>query len=270
MAKQHILHRHYRRRDACGFLLPFFTQKWYTSQETEKTGPAEDISEISYHDGKGSVKMKTYEFGDPDSGIVLIQPVDDHDLEGIENEFAAIINSCNRSFRLIAVRIDHWNIDLSPWEAPAVFGKENFGNGALETLGKLLKLCSDKSRTYYIGGYSLAGLFALWAAYQTDVFKGVAAASPSVWFPGFAEYMRKNEIKTDTVYLSLGGREEKARNPVMAAVGDRIRETYVLLKDRGLNCFLEWNEGNHFKDPDLRTAKAFAWVLRSGSDASFE
>lgn len=37
--------------------------------------------------------MKTYEFGNPDSGSVLIQPVDDYDLEGIENEFAAIAGS---------------------------------------------------------------------------------------------------------------------------------------------------------------------------------
>ena len=162
-----------------------------------------------------------------------------------------------------------WNNDLSPWEAPAVFGKESFGSGASEMLGRLLGLCDDRSKTYYIGGYSLAGLFALWAAYQTDVFKGVAAASPSVWFPGFAEYMEKNEIRTDTVYLSLGDREEKARNPVMAPVGDRIREAHALLKERGVNCILEWNEGNHFKDPDLRTAKAFAWVLSSGNDSDF-
>ena len=207
--------------------------------------------------------MKTYEFGSADSDIVLIQPVDDHDLEGIENEFREIISNCDMDVRLIAVRIDDWNNDLSPWEAPAVFGKENFGSGASETLGEVLKLCGDRSRTYYIGGYSLAGLFSLWAAYQTDVFKGAAAASPSIWFPGFAEYMKQNEIKTNTVYLSLGDREEKARNPIMATVGDRIREAHVLLKDQGVNCILEWNEGNHFKDADIRTAKAFAWVLNN-------
>ena len=207
--------------------------------------------------------MKTYEFGNPDSDIVLIQPVDDHDLEGIENEFTTIINSCDMNIHLIAVRIDDWNSDLSPWEAPAVFGKENFGGGASKTLDELLELCGDKSRTYYIGGYSLAGLFALWAAYQTDVFHGVAAASPSMWFPGFADYMANNEICTGTVYLSLGDREEKTRNPIMATVGNRIREAHVLLKERGVNCILEWNEGNHFKDPDLRTARAFVWLLRS-------
>ena len=80
---------------------------------------------------------------------------------------------------------------------------------------------------------------------------------------GFRVLMIKNEIKTDTVYLSLGDKEDKARNPVMATVGNRIREAQSLLKERGVNCILEWNKGNHFKDADIRTAKAFAWVLNT-------
>ena len=120
--------------------------------------------------------MEIFKFGNPQSNIVLIQPVDDHDLEGIENEFAEIQSNCKKSFCLIAFKIDDWNNDLSPWKAPAVFGKEDFGDGASKTLEELLKLCTDNEKTYYIGGYSLAGLFALWAAYQTDVFGGVAAA----------------------------------------------------------------------------------------------
>ena len=203
------------------------------------------------------------EFGDRQSDRVLIQPVDDHDLEGIKNEFTVISGNVHKSFRLITVRIDDWNNELSPWKAPAVFGKESFGDGASKTLGELIDLCADKSKTYYIGGYSLAGLFALWAAYQTDIFSGVAAASPSVWFPDFDEYMKKNEIRTDTVYLSLGDREEKVRNPVMATVGDKIRSAYALLKECDVNCVLEWNSGNHFKDADIRMAKAFTWVMNS-------
>ncbi len=205
--------------------------------------------------------MTTFEFGNPDAGTVLIQPAGGHELEGIANEYALINAGCNVDFLLTAVKVDDWNKDLSVWEAPAVFGKEDFGNGASKTLGGLLGLCGDRRKTYYIGGYSLAGLFALWAAYQTDVFAGVAAASPSMWFPGFADYMEKNEIRTGTVYLSIGDREEKTRNPVMATVGDRIREAHALLKARGVNCILEWNEGNHFKDADKRTAGAFIWLL---------
>ena len=72
------------------------------------------------------------------------------------------------------------------------------------------------------------------------------------------------------VYLSLGDKEEKARNPVMAAVGDRIREAYGLLREQGINATLEWNQGNHFKDADIRTAKAFAWVIKEqGEDETF-
>ena len=207
--------------------------------------------------------MKTYEFGDPKADTILIQPADEYDLAGIENEFSLIAASCGKSFQLIALKVENWYTDLSPWKAPAVFGKEDFGEGAGETLAEILKLCSDESKTYYIGGYSLAGLFALWAAYRTDVFKGVAAASPSVWFPGFTDYMKKNEIKTGAVYLSLGDKEEKARNSVMATVGDRVRDTYSLLSARGVKCVLEWNEGNHFKEADVRTAKAFSWVMQN-------
>ncbi len=205
--------------------------------------------------------MEKYVFGDKSADIVLIQPVDEHELASMEIEVRFIADNGSKPFQLIAVMISDWNHELSPWEAPAVFGKEGFGKGAPDTLGRLLKLCNDKSKVYYIGGYSLAGLFALWAVHQTDLFRGVAAASPSMWFPGFIDYMKEHRIRCDHVYLSLGDKEEKARNSVMATVGDRIRETYALLQDRNVSSVLEWNEGNHFKEADLRMAKAFTWLL---------
>ena len=73
--------------------------------------------------------------------------------------------------------------------------------------------------------------------------------------------MQANRIQSKAVYLSLGDREEKTRNPVMASVGSCIRTAESILKDRGVRCVLEWNPGNHFRDADIRTAKAFAWVL---------
>jgi hypothetical protein len=208
--------------------------------------------------------MVIYEYGESGSSAVLIQMVDDHDLAVIENELAVIRKSVN-DFKLVALKVDNWNLDLSPWKAPAVFGKEEFSGGAAGTLVDVLKLCADDSKSYYIGGYSLAGLFALWAAYQTDRFAGVAAASPSLWFPNFVEYMKNNEIKSNRVYLSLGDKEEKVRNPVMATVGEKIREAYDCLVRQEVNCTLEWNQGNHFKEPDVRTAKAFAWLLENSN-----
>ena len=205
--------------------------------------------------------MECFEYGNPQARTVLLQMVDGHDLSFMESEVSLIRSGTDADFRLCAFLVEDWNRDLSPWEAPPVFGREGFGGGAPETLGQLLPLCGDPEKTYFIGGYSLAGLFALWAAFQTDCFQGVAAASPSVWFPGFPDYAREHEISVPSVYLSLGDREEKTRNPVMATVAERIRELDLLLRSRGVDCALEWNEGNHFRDADKRTAKAFLWLL---------
>ena len=146
-------------------------------------------------------------------------------------------------------------------QAPAVFGKKDFGDGAKDMLQFILEQCRDRCKTYYLGGYSLAGLFSLWAAYQTNLFAGVAAASPSIWFPDFLQYMQEHDIRTETVYLSLGDREERTRNPVMAKVGDCIREGHRLLMQQSVRTTLEWNPGNHFRDSGIRMAKAFAWVM---------
>ena len=62
------------------------------------------------------------------------------------------------------------------------------------------------------------------------------------------------------IYLSLGDAEEKTRNRVMATVGDCIREQASLLEKQGIETTLAWNPGNHFKDADVRTAKAFLWA----------
>lgn len=206
--------------------------------------------------------MEVRTFGNCNSERILIQMVDDHDLEFIDNEVAHINPG---DFRLITVKVNNWNTDLSPWEAPPVFGNTRFGKGATETLSLLTKSiipslgCSRAE--LFIGGYSLSGLFALWAACNTSIFKGVVAASPSAWFPGFVDYVKNNQVRTQAVYLSLGDKEEKTRNPVMATVGNAMRELCEIISGQGVECTLEWNEGNHFRNPDLRTAKGFSYIL---------
>ena len=209
--------------------------------------------------------MITYEYGNPEADTVLLQPTGEHEMASLENEVREIEKRTSKEFRFIATKVENWNDDLSPWKAPAVFKTEDFCGGASKTLENIIALCADKNRKYYIGGYSLAGLFALWAACQTDIFSGVAAASPSVLFPGFIDYMKTYKMKSQNVYLSLGDREEKTRNPVMAQIGNCIKEEYRCLLENGINCILEWNKGNHFKEADIRTAKAFAWILNNDS-----
>ena len=74
--------------------------------------------------------MQIVHYGNPSASTVLIQPVDDHDLEEMETELNEIRKQGKADFQLIAVKVDNWNQDLSPWEASAVFGREGFGDGA--------------------------------------------------------------------------------------------------------------------------------------------
>ena len=116
-----------------------------------------------------------------------------------------------------------------------------------------------------LGGYSLAGLFALWSVYQESCavkFAAAAGMSPSVWFPGWLEYMKTKQIQTKRVYLSLGDREERTRNAAMRQVGQNIREMDSCYKNsEKIECVLEWNKGNHFQDVDVRCGKGFLWCM---------
>ena len=197
--------------------------------------------------------------------ILFLQPVDAHDTELLDAEIKAM-QDCALPFALAAFEVRDWNRELSPWEAPPVFGKVPFGGMAEETLSFVLDRLLPDLRTRLatvmklcIGGYSLAGLFSLWAATKTDAFSGVAAASPSVWFPGWMDYVKEKPIQAKAVYLSLGDREERAKNPLMATVGDCIREQYALLQADHI-VTLEWNPGNHFQDSEKRTARAFCRI----------
>lgn len=205
-----------------------------------------------------------YDCGSADT--LLIQPIGEHNLETMEHEVDLIRQlSKGRPFTMAMFLVD-WNKDLPPWKAEPVRGEEPFGCGALETLAfieedLIPEVIDAKAPEIYLGGYSLAGLFSLWAAYQTDRFAGVAAASPFVWYPDFPAFAKEHDIKAPRVYLSLGTKEEKTRHPVMKTVGENIRGLYALLDKSSWESILEMNPGNHFKEPDLRMAKAFAWLI---------
>lgn len=197
------------------------------------------------------------------TNLVLIHMVDAVEPEFTEEVEQRIRFQTDTDFEMISFPVSHWNDDLSPWPSPAVFGKDDFGGHAEATLERLLPICNDTSKTYILGGYSLAGLFALWAGCRTDCFNGIAAASPSVWFPGFMEDMKEHPMKAESVYLSLGNREGKTKNPTMSRVEFCISNVFDMLQKQQINTILVWNEGNHFKDVALRTANAFAWCVNA-------
>ena len=127
-------------------------------------------------------------YGEPHAEYLLLKMTGEHELQSMESEVTAIAQSAHR-FLFAAIPVESWNDALSPWKSPAAWGKQGFGGKAADTLRFLTEqiIPSLKQRfdlpenvKIILGGYSLAGLFALWASTQTNLFYGVAAASPSV------------------------------------------------------------------------------------------
>ncbi|MCR4887391.1 MAG: alpha/beta hydrolase [Clostridiales bacterium] len=174
-------------------------------------------------------------------------------------------------FSLAAVEELDWNRDLSPWPAPPLRkGEKAFSGGAdafLEILaGKILPAVREAlgaaQEGAYLAGYSLAGLFALYALYRTDAFDGAVSASGSLWYPGFSDFAARHAFakKPRRVYLSLGDREKRSVHPVLRTVEDETRRLERLLRDRGVETVLEMNAGGHFQDAGARLARGVRWI----------
>ena len=177
-----------------------------------------------------------------------------------------------KGFNLVTISGLHWNQELSPWPIETVVSKDDrFTGGAPELLplltGQIVpqveQLLDTPPLWRCLAGYSLGGLFAAWTAYHTDVFTHILSASGSMWYPGWLEYARDNQLADSVtrVYLSVGEQESTSRNAVLQTVGARTQALAELLAERGISTKFELNPGNHFKNPPLRVAKGIKWLI---------
>ena len=175
-------------------------------------------------------------------------------------------------FALVAISDLDWNHDMAPWDRPAAFKNgEPFIGGADDYLRLLVEEIMPRAEKELSGppawrgiaGYSLAGLFALYAIYQTDVFSRVGCMSGSLWFPGFKEYVCSHEPKCrpDRIYFSLGDKEAKTRNPVLKTVQENTEEIQAFYQSKGIDTVFQLNPGNHFVQGIERTVAGIQWLL---------
>lgn len=171
----------------------------------------------------------------------------------------------------IIYEVEDWNADFSPWEF-TLNKKMSFSGGGRKTLDWLMNDCVPCYEKEYslmgkriLCGYSLAGLFSLWAFYESQAFSGVISCSGSLWFGDWINYSESHTAtQNSSIYLSLGDREEKARDRIMATVGDCTRRQYELVcGDKNVSRhILEWNDGGHFNVPEKRIAKGIRWCVK--------
>ena len=195
-------------------------------------------------------------------------------------------------FLLLSIQPNSWNDDFTPWGAPAFRKGEESPAGKADNyihcLAEEIKPFIDANyRTRpepeytVLLGYSLGGLAALYAVYQTDLFGVVGSLSGSLWYDNFCEYMEQHKpLREDLkVYLSLGKKESLSKNPRMGRVADcteRARD--ILIRQLSVNAdgtqsdtqcrlfenvFFEWNDGGHFHEIPKRFAKAIAWWAKN-------
>ena len=176
-----------------------------------------------------------------------------------------ICKNLKRDITVASVSVENWNLQLSPWKAPKSFRDgEDFGGGAGEYLAALTEAIPSfeeasgfRPEKRVLCGYSLAGLCALYALYATDMFMGAVSASGSTWFDGWMDYIAdRKPLRGDArAYLSVGDKEAKTRNMRFAAVEKNARSTCDAINSCGGHAVFELNEGNHFRDAELRLAR---------------
>ncbi|MBO6033520.1 MAG: esterase [Prevotella sp.] len=208
-------------------------------------------------------------FGSETPEFFLVQPSARHENASLEDEVTLLEALLPRPFLLVTIELEDWTLGLMPWPDGNISRDPEAGKHGQETLDYILQgLLPELERRYgprpvILGGYSLAGLFALWASCQTDRFPAIAAASPSVWIHGWLPFAKKNRPMAKAVYLSLGEREEHVKNQAIARVGDNLRAYYEMLRSQldPEHCILVWEEGGHFNDNAGRLARAFAYSV---------
>lgn len=191
--------------------------------------------------------------------------------------YEAVQARTGMDFSLVAVSRLDWNADLSPWAAPAVFAKgAPFSGGAGAYLSLLLEKIVPQAESLLppvswrgIAGYSLAGLFAVYALYHTDFFESAASVSGSLWFPGIQDYIFSHEFlqKPRRLYFSLGNKECRTHNPYMQCVQENTQAIESFCRSQGIDTVFRLNPGNHFQNAVSRCADGICWVLETPDTA---
>lgn len=216
----------------------------------------------------GSKNISIFLSTKPRTPIIYLNTFSD---EGRKVYEAAQATGCP-PFTLVAISDLDWNHDMVSWDSPPAFKNAEPCTGGADDYLRLLtreiiptaeKELPGVPSWRGISGYSLAGLFALYAIYRTDLFSRIGSMSGSLWFPGMKDYIFSHESKRwpDCVYFSLGDKESKTRNPILRSVRQSTEEIQAFYQDKGIDTVFQLNPGNHYDHAAERTAAGIAWML---------
>jgi len=190
-------------------------------------------------------------------------------IDSPEHPFDAQTLRQDRVSTIVTIPVTDWNAALTPWPAPGIYrGEPDFGGQGQQTLSELVGTLvpaletaeglSPASRA--ICGYSLGGLFALYALTHCGAFAACACLSGSVWYEGWVEHL--GELSLDLAghfaYLSIGTKERKAARPILKTVQDRMEQCVDILQEAGCQVEYRTSPGNHMQHVSERLAAGLA------------
>lgn len=149
--------------------------------------------------------------------------------------------------QLIRYQVDEWERALTPWPAPALFaGEPPFGGQATSTLAAIERSLPT-NEPVALCGYSLSGLFALWAFMSSARFCAAASLSGSLWYPGWLDWLTAHprDLSGCAAFLGLGSKEAKGPRPLMRTVDVATEKTKQLLAGYGARTFFRSFAGGH-------------------------
>lgn len=173
---------------------------------------------------------------------------------------------------VVRVPVRDWGASLTPWPAPSPWrGQPDFGGRADETLAELAEALprieakrglSPARRA--VCGYSLAGLFSLYAFVRTDLFRACGCVSGSVWYEGWVPWLQGRDLDLEGrfAHLSVGSREKNARQPILRGVEDDMAACASILRGYGCEVECTVGPGTHFQHEQERIAAAVASIGR--------
>lgn len=173
---------------------------------------------------------------------------------------------------IISIDVSDWYCDLVPWDIESPFNdKKKYMGGAKEYLEALISDIIPQAESLLphikwrgIAGYSLGGLFSVWALYNCNAFTRVASCSGSFWCQGFLSYVLNNQLQNnlECAFFSLGNKEISNLNLATKTVGVATKYIVDRYTAMGINTKFLWEEGNHSEDPIGRIVRAVKWISK--------
>lgn len=184
----------------------------------------------------------------------------------------ALIKECRQlrcgDFTLVLIRNLEELDEMSPYKVETLkqfrgMVEEYVRTLTVDILSQVEKKLEAKPEEYLLAGYSLAGLFAVYAMYHTDIFSKVISCSGSLWYPDFVNYVKERELscRPEKIYFSVGRSEKNTRNRLYREVETCTSEIERFFAAQRIQTVFELNEGGHFQDVSLRMAKGIKWAL---------